>query len=241
MIVGHEIPALQGIAADLRRIRPGDVALEPHGRLFQADADQLHAVVGLDHHLGEVRLGRHAADGDHLHAEAVAQLVDDELFLARIRGRIADAAAELAQELLHLRQAFGRRIDRAVDERLLLHARRERPQGDDQVLQLQHRPARFDAQRATRRRFGPGLGRTGDHDVARFRIAEHVLQPREPGQVLHHIVDRLAVGEPLLDHALEPRERDLAQLAALGHVLVEPQRALLARVAGPGRRSDLER
>ena len=69
LVIGHEIPALQGVAGDLRRVRPLDVAGQPHRRLFQADADQLHAIVGFDHHLGEVRLRRNAADGDHLHAE----------------------------------------------------------------------------------------------------------------------------------------------------------------------------
>ena len=45
----------------------------------------------------------------------------------------------------------------------------------------------------------PGFGRAGDHDVARLRIAEHILQPREPGQVLHYIIDRLTGGEPRRD------------------------------------------
>ena len=79
LVVGHEVPALQRVAGDLVRIGPLDVALEPHRRLLQADADQLHAVVGFDHHLGEVRVRRDAADRDHLHAELVAQLFDDEL------------------------------------------------------------------------------------------------------------------------------------------------------------------
>ena len=83
LIVGHEVPALQCVAGDLGRVGPGDVAREPHRRLLQADADQLHAVVGFDHDLGEVRLGRNAADRDHLHAEPIAQVFDDELLLIR--------------------------------------------------------------------------------------------------------------------------------------------------------------
>ena len=54
LVVGHEVPALQGVAADVARLGPIHVADQPHRRPFQADADQLHAVVGLDHHLGEV-------------------------------------------------------------------------------------------------------------------------------------------------------------------------------------------
>ena len=98
LVVRHKVPALQRVAGDLVRIRPLHVALEPHRRLFQADADQLHAVVGFDHHLGEVRLGRNAADGDHLHAELVAELFDDELLEAWLR-RAREPAADLVQEL----------------------------------------------------------------------------------------------------------------------------------------------
>ena len=82
-------------------------------QLFEADADQLHPVVGFDHHLREVRLRRDAADGDHLHAEAFAQTVDDELVLTWILARIADATAELVQELVQTREAFFGRINRA--------------------------------------------------------------------------------------------------------------------------------
>ena len=193
-VVRHKVPAFQRVAGDLVRIRPGHVTLEPHRRLLQADADQLHAIVGFDHHLGEVRVGGNAADGDHLHAELVAELLDDELFLIGAR----QPRAHLVQELVHPREAFFGRIDRAVDERILLAATRgKRPQGDDQVLQLDHRPARIDAQHATRRRFAPGLGRAGDHDVARLRIAEHVLHARQSGEILHHVVGAFALRDPL--------------------------------------------
>ena len=75
LIVGHEVPALQSVAGNLRWIGPLDVTRELHRRNFQADADQLHAVVGFDHHLGEVGLRRNAADRDDLHAEPLAQAV----------------------------------------------------------------------------------------------------------------------------------------------------------------------
>ena len=82
-----------------------------HGRVFEADADQFHAVVGFDHHLCEVRFRRYAADGDDLHAQPIAQAIDDELVLARILARVADTAAELGEELVQTREAFFGRID----------------------------------------------------------------------------------------------------------------------------------
>ena len=54
LVVGHEEPALQGVAADVARLGPIHVADQLHRRPFQPDADQLHAVVGLDHDLGEI-------------------------------------------------------------------------------------------------------------------------------------------------------------------------------------------
>ena len=132
------------------------------------------------------------------------------------------------QELVQPREAFFGRIDRAVDEWLLVVlAGRESAQGDDQVVEVEHGAARVDGQHAARRRFGPGFGRAGDDDVARLRIAEDVLDAGEAGQMLHGIVDRLAVGDAFLDDALESRERNFAKLARLGDVAIEPRERFL--------------
>ena len=164
---------------------------------------------------------------------------DDELILARVLSRVADPAAKLVQELVHPREAFFGRIDRAIDEWfLVVVARRERSQCDDQVLQFEHGSARFDRQHPARRRLGPRFGRPGDDDVARLRIAEHVLQPREPGQVLHRVVDAAAVGQPLLHDPLQARERHLAQRAAMGDVAIEPRERFLNALPRRVRRSD---
>ena len=48
------------------------------------------------------------------------RLFDDELILPRVLARIADAATQLVQELVHPREAFLGRIDRAIDERFLV-------------------------------------------------------------------------------------------------------------------------
>ncbi len=145
-----------------------------------------------------------------------------------LRGSL-DVAAQLVQELVHPRQAFLGRVDRAIDERLLVVcARRKRAERDDQVLQFDDGAARFDPLHAAGGRLAPGFGRPGDHDVAGFRIAEHVLQPGQPGQVLHGVVDAAPVGQTLLDDPVESRERNFSQRAANGHIAVEFENRFLS-------------
>ena len=93
------------------------------------------------------------------------------------------ARTDAAEELLHGGQAFLRRIDRAADQLGRLAARRERPQGHDQVLQLDHRPSALDAHHAARRVGHPAFGRAGEHDVLAVGIVEHVADAEQAGQV----------------------------------------------------------
>ena len=107
----------------------------------------------------------------------------------------------------------------------------KRAQCNDEIVEVEHRTARVDAENSTRRCFGPSFGGTGEDDVARLRVTEDVLDAREAGQMLHRIVDGLAVCQPLLDDLLEARERNLAKLAGLRDVAIEPRERFLNPLA----------
>ena len=99
---------------------------------------------------------------------------------------VLDRATDLVEDLLKPGQAFGRRIDRAVDERRLAgRLPAGRPAGPRSGPAIAARADPFRCPARARRIDAPRLGRTGDHDVARLRIAEHVFQPREAGEVKH--------------------------------------------------------
>ena len=116
-----------------------DIADEPHRRSFQADADQFHAIVGLDHHLGKMRLRRDAIDRDDLIAQAVAHSFGDGPDLLHRWVRAAEVNVPL--ELPEGRQAFRGRIDRAADQRIGgIAGEGKSPQRHDHVLQLHDGP-----------------------------------------------------------------------------------------------------
>ena len=57
LVIGHKIPALQGVSGHAAGAGQIDPAVHFHWRTLQPDADQLHPVVGLHHHLREMRGG----------------------------------------------------------------------------------------------------------------------------------------------------------------------------------------
>ena len=132
-----------------------------------------------------------------------------------------DLAAERVQELLHALQAFGRWIDRAQQHRCLALAGSVCPQRDDEVLQLERRPPAVDATDAARGVGRPGFGRTGQHDVFRFGVVEHVAHAGQTGQKLHLIAGRLIFVEPFFHGRFQPVERNLAKFAGFGQFGVE--------------------
>src|SRR4051794_20628540 len=134
---------------------------------------------------------------------------------------------------MQAREPFFGRIDRAEDERfLIIFAWREGTQGDHQVVEVKHRSARVDAEYAARWCFGPSFGRTGEDDVARLWVAEDVLNAVEASQVLHGIINRLAVGQALLDDPLEASERNFAKLAGLCNVVIKSRKCFLDTLPG---------
>ena len=75
-----------------------------------------------------------------------------------------------------------------------------------------------------------------------FRIAEHVLHARQPGEVAHHIVGASPPSAiRLASSALEPRERNLAELAGAGDVAIEPRERFLNALRARARPSDRRR
>jgi hypothetical protein len=66
-------------------------------------------------------------------------------------------------------------------------------------LQLEDWLSGFDSEHTSRGRFAPRLGRPGDYDVARIRVAKHVFKSRKPGEVAHCIINRPAFCEALFD------------------------------------------
>ena len=66
LVIRHKIPPLHGVSRHGRGIGQRHVAANVNRRLFQADADELHAVIGFDHDLRHVGAGWDAADADDL-------------------------------------------------------------------------------------------------------------------------------------------------------------------------------
>ncbi len=122
------------------------------------------------------------------------------------------------QEVLQSGQTFRRRIDRAADLRSGLAARRKRPQGDDQVLQLHDGPPRGHAHDPAGRIGHPAFGRAGQNDVLAVGIVEDVADPQQPGQVAHLVGQCALVVENGL---LQPIERNLPQSAEGGDLGIE--------------------
>ena len=75
----------------------------------------------------------------------------------------------LTQELLHSLQACGRRIDRAVNQRIRFLIRRKRSQGHDQVLQFHHGLACMEAHHPTRTGVDPTFGGPSQRRCLAFR------------------------------------------------------------------------
>ncbi len=207
--------AVKGVAA-AAGLGGIDIADHPHGGFFQPDADQLHAIVAFEQHLGEMRVGRDAADANVLHAEVRPQAIDDHLGVGR-----RDLRTHAAQKLLHAGQALGGRVDRTEDHRRFAFAGGKRSQGHDQILQLQDGASGIDAADAARGIGSPTFGRACQHDVFGLRIVEHVAQLREAGEKLHLFAGRTAHVEPSTDGRLETIERDFAKLTGLGHLGVQ--------------------
>ena len=67
---------------------------------------------------------------------------------------------------------------------------------------------------------GPVAGRSGQHQVARLGIDEHVLDPPQTGEILHRFIDALAQGLVELDLLLQPGERDHPQGRTPPHVVL---------------------
>ncbi len=227
-VIRHKVPPLQGVASDGSGIRAIDVALEPHGRTFEIDPNQLHAIIGFDHHLGEVRCRRNSTNSNRLRAHRLLEFVDNEL---RIVGRCP--AAELHEELLHPRKPFGRWIDRAVQHRrVTLGLRWERTQRSNQVLQFNHRATRGDAPHPAIKVFGPRFGWPGNDNVASFRVTENVLNASQTSEILHHIVGATSSSNLLGNCLLQAGQRHHAQVAYLGQVALKLSKRSLDSGAG---------
>jgi len=89
------------------------------------------------------------------------------------------------------------------------------------MRQLADRQARLDAADAAGKVFKPALGRTGEDNVPRVGIEEHVLDSDESRQVLHLGGGRFPLGEAGLDGRLQAVERDLAEGALPGDLLLQ--------------------
>jgi hypothetical protein len=208
LIVGHEIPPLQGVGSNGCGVGQFDPHRHLHRGPLQADADELHAVVGFDEHLGEVAPRGHALHGHRLGPERLAHASHD-LVGAPLRIHLADRA----EVVLHLREALLRRIDRTAHEPILRLAWRKAPQGRRQILEQQRGAAGLGAHHAAGGIGDPGLRRAGDHDLTRAvalgRIDEHVLDAGQAGE-LRHVVGHVprAAGR---SRRLEPREGYLAE------------------------------
>ena len=125
------------------------------------------------------------------------------------------------------------------DDRRLPFAGRKGPQRHDQILQLQRRAGRCRCRTTRPDGIGdPTFGRTGQHDVLGLGIVEHVAHAGQPGQELHLLGRRLPLVELSSHGRFESIERDLAQLAGLGHVGIQawpwPRRSASSTIWPPG-------
>jgi hypothetical protein len=156
------------------------------------------------------------------------------LFDAAARGlRIADRRQRRHMCLQSL-QALGRRVDRAANaplRRLL-----GEPQGDQQVVESQHRAAGRQADDVAAGVHLPAFAEAGQHDVALFRVDEDVFQLLQAGQELHLVGDRRAARQVRGQGLFQLPQRNLPQVARLLHVGVGlrqrrfPTRAKLAQL-----------
>ena len=133
-------------------------------------------VVGGDEHAGEPAVGGYAADGHLLRAHRL-------LHRGECGFRIGSHRALAAEHGLQPGDPFGRGIDRAghtpgaggVD----------RPQADDEILEVQRRPAGGGADDRPGGVHGERIGRPGKDDVVAIGIDEHMLDPLQAAEELN--------------------------------------------------------
>jgi hypothetical protein len=172
----------------LAATRQFDPRLHRHRRPLQPDADQFHAVVGLDQHLGEVRGRRHTLHAHGLRPERLLEPLHD-----RIDPRLRVHSAGLGEELLHRGQALGSRVDRAAQDRILRMARGKAADRRRQILEQHGGAAALHAQHPPRGIRDPRLSGAGEHDLTGCsldgRVDEDVLdagQARELRKLLRN-------------------------------------------------------
>jgi len=199
-----------------------------HRRRFEADADQLHAVVGLDEHLREVGGRRDAVDSHHLRAERLPHANDDLLSAARLRIDPTD----LFEVGLHRGQPLLLRIDRAADRAVGGMPRRKRAERCNEIFEQNDRAARLCADGAATGVGHPGLGGARDHDLtalgALARIDKDILHAGDSGELRELLGDAPARRGRLRDLRFEPGERDHAQLRTLLQVAFQLRHGRLA-------------
>ena len=182
IVIRLEVPTNEGVASATARVRAFGVGRQFDRRFFEADPDQLHAVVGGDEGRGEVRFRRNAPNLDVLKAERVRhseRVIDDLSVVREVRMR------RVFQVRLHVAETFGGRVDRATDEFVPFAFGRERAESDDEVFEFQRRATAAGADGRAFGSDGPTFGRAGDDDFARFRINVNVFNAGQTGEVRH--------------------------------------------------------
>ena len=203
------------------------IARQPgHARFLEPHADALHPVVGCHEHPRESAVAGHAADRHGLRPDRLFHGLEGGLGVADgpLRGQDGPQPDD----------ALRTRIDRALHA--AVPGRIDRPQGHDEVLELEQRPPARGPDHRARAVDRDPLGGAGEDDVMSLRVDEHVRDPLEPPQKEHVGRQHAALVGRVLDRGDDLGETHLAERAVGDRIAAITQRgpALIGqRLQGP--------